>query len=418
MAVCGTRRPLAIAIVCAVTLGSIGMASGRAEAFGLKRAAHGQSLHWSGSQVTYVVDPSIDEAAPGASQAVSSAVSVWNGTAGAPALTTVIGAPGATPGLDGKNSILLAPGGFAPAGNALAVTITSYDEATGDIVDADVVINGIHEFGVLPSGARAANDATRVSTDGSSSGAAVDASRTKPFDIGHVVSHEIGHTLGLADERVDDSALMYAFTMPGDASVRAPSADDAAGVQALYGMSARAPVPTSGQGGCGQASVAGARARPEDAWDAFALLSGATMWLASRRRGKAGRLALPVAAALMTLLASPATARSAEDAADPRPSVTARVLDVSTSNVGGLFETTVELAPTRWADQPCLALPKVHTWGGSLGGITQIVGGGMVPNVGDLVAVTVLKAGSPDRRVTALVALGTLDGVALVVARH
>jgi Matrixin len=417
MARCGTRRPLAIAIVCAVTMGSIGMASGRADAFDLKRDAHGQSLHWSGSQVTYDVDPSIGEVVRGGAQAVSNAVSVWNGTDGVPALTTVIGTPGATPGLDGKNSILFAPDGFAPAGNALAVTITSYDEATGDIVDADVVINGIHEFAVLPSGARAANDAPRVSTD-ATSGAAVDAPRTEPFDIIHVVSHEIGHTLGLADERVDDSALMYAFTMPGDASVRAPSADDAAGAHALYGMSARAPVPTSGQGGCVQASIAGARARPEDAWNAFALLSGATMWLASRRRGKAGRLALPVAAALMTLLASPATARSAEDAFDPRSSVTARVLDVSTSNVGGLFETTVELAPTRCADQPCLALPKVHTWGGTVGGITQIVGGGLVPNVGDLVAVTLVKARSPDRRITALVALGTPDGVALVGERH
>jgi hypothetical protein len=55
---------------------------------------------------------------------------------------------------------------------------------------------------------------------------------------------------------------------------------------------------------------------------------------------------------------------------------------------------------------------------GTLGGITQIVGSGLVPNVGDLVAVTFLKALSPDRRVIALIALGTPGGVALVVERH
>src|SRR4029077_17735074 len=136
-------------------------------------------------------------------------------------------------GLDGQNSVLLAPDGFAPAGRALAVTITSFDDSTGTIVDTDVVINGQYAFAVLTGDAKPDRDATPISTDGSAGDD--DGEDKTPFDLVHVVSHEIGHSLGLADERDSNSALMYAYTMPGDSSVRAPSADDVDGVDTLYG---------------------------------------------------------------------------------------------------------------------------------------------------------------------------------------
>jgi hypothetical protein len=239
-----------------------------------------------------------------------------------------------------------------------------------------------------------ASGTARVSTDGSSNDDS-DASRAIPFDLVHVVSHEVGHTLGLADERVDDSALMYAFTMPGDASIRAPSKDDVAGVDALYGASV-APTPAQpSQSGCGQSSVAGSPTRPADAWAALALVVGVGLWLVSGRRARvAARFVLPIGAALVALVAGPVPAHSAPRDPGLLVSAAARVVDVSTSNVGGLFETTIELAPIACQKEPCPARARAHAWGGTLGGITQEVGSDSVPSVGDLVDIAVLRVSS------------------------
>jgi hypothetical protein len=120
------------------------------------------------------------------------------------------------------------------------------------------------------------------------------------------------------------------------------------------------------------------------------------MWLASRRRGrKAVRFALPVGVALVALVVGPAPARSALRSDGLQPVfAAARVVDVSTTNVGGLFETTVELAPTSCRQLPCPARARAHAWGGTLGGITQEVGSDTVPAVGDLVDIAFLRVSS------------------------
>ncbi|HZU83141.1 MAG TPA: hypothetical protein VE987_09505, partial [Polyangiaceae bacterium] len=198
-------------------------------------------------------------------------------------------------------------------------------------------------------------------------------------------------SLGLADERDDRSALMYAFTMPGDASVRTPTTDDVDGVGALYdgASSAGAGSASAGRSGCGQASVAGARARASDAWAALGLLVGAGAWLVARRR--AGRVVLPLAALAAGLLGDARDARSAPAASVAAVSsadAVARVVGLSTRNVGGVFETTLELASTACRRaQGCPERAWAHAWGGTLGGISQRVGDQALPGVGDNVDV-------------------------------
>src|SRR3984893_15841462 len=136
MASCGGRQRLAMATVCTIGAAVILMGSRSAEAFELKHSSNGKPLRWAKSQVSYVIDASIEQAVPGGANAVSSAVGAWSSTGGGPALSTSAAVVGAKAGLDGQNSVLLASHGFAPAGNALAVTVTSYDVATGNIIDA------------------------------------------------------------------------------------------------------------------------------------------------------------------------------------------------------------------------------------------------------------------------------------------
>jgi hypothetical protein len=66
----------------------------------------------------------------------------------------------------------------------------------------------------------------------------------------------VGHALGLADVFDDPHAVMYAYTSAGDASRRAPSPDDVAGVDSLYrGAWARGNCSTSNVGSPGAAGV-------------------------------------------------------------------------------------------------------------------------------------------------------------------
>lgn len=387
MATCDRLRRATMACVCALVGAATTLGSNRADAYELKHGTRGQPLHWGASTVSYVIDKSIEKAAGGGIQAATSAVGGWSGVGGAPPLSTTAGS-GAKVGLDGQNSVLFAEKGFEPAGEALAVTVTSYDQTSGEIVDTDIVVNGIHPFAVLHADARPNREESPVSTDGSSSEDGSD-SNESPFDLVHVLSHEVGHALGLGDERDDTTALMYAFTSRNDASVRLPSPDDLDGVDALYGAS-RGATSTASHSGCGQASVVGARAKPADAWAILAVLGGAGAWLAVRRRGMwTPRIDLPLAAALIGIVTGPAPSQPGRplNAQELRADATARVVSVSTSNTSGLFETTLELEPAVCREQPCPARASARAWGGTLGGITQQVGGEPVPAIGDFVHV-------------------------------
>jgi Matrixin len=408
-----SRGACALAAAAAAAVGSY--ATGAA-AFELKLAVDGHALHWEQSRVDYVVDPSVEAAVGGGSAAVAGAVRGWSAAAGGPTLTIAAGQGAAKPGVDGQNSILFAPKGFAPAGTALAVTVTSYEETTGRIVDADIVINGIYRFAVLASGERPESGTGTVSTDGTSSTEG-DGERTAPFDVAHVVSHELGHSLGLGDERVDRTALMYAFTTPGDATTRAPSADDVSGIDAIYGAAPDPGSTSSGSSpsGCGQASIAGSRSSAGGGAGTAGWMAVAVMWFAAKRRAAVRRPAAPagqrhrprhrtaraaasIAAAAAALLSGALPARSAEMTVAATPvlmgDAVARVVEVSTVNVGGLFESTVELAPTVCRDpSACPPHARAHVWGGALGGIRQVIGEEPVPAVGQTVGVSFLAAG-------------------------
>jgi hypothetical protein len=374
--------------VAGVMLAGTGLAltsSGTAHAYVTKQTQLGAPVHWQDAHVSFVVDDSVTQAVSGATPAIAAAAQSWSGASGAPALSAADGEGGSQPKVDGKNTILFAAGGYAPAGNALAITVLSYDESTGAIVDADIVVNGKHAFAVLASGATAPAGAVPVSTEGSSGASTAQ----QVFDLQHVVAHEVGHALGLGDEASEPSDLMYPYSLPDDASVRSPASDDLAGIDSIY--AGQTPTAAS-HSGCGGASVSGGRLGARDAWMGWALLGVAGAWLVSRR---GARIVVPCAAACVVFVGGAALARSApesvaavEAAADAAvagsPDATARVTSVVTTNVGGIFESVVELAPKHCAHAgACPARVRAHAWGGTMGGITQQVGEMPAPRVDD-----------------------------------
>jgi hypothetical protein len=271
------------------------------------------------------------------------------------------------PAVDGANSVLFLHD-FDAADGALAITIVSLDEATGHILDTDIVVNADHAFAVLPASARASTNSPLVSTEGSSGAS------SQVFDLTHVMAHEVGHSLGLADEATNAAALMYPYTRAGDASVRAPGSDDLSGIDQAY---AGADLSSGSSQGCGGgASVAGRRSSNVSS-SAALLLIVAGGWLVSRRRRRG---LAPVALALAALLLHPAPAQSASPSA---VEATAQVTTVTTQIANGVFHTTLDLAPRTCHVAVCPAHAIAHVWGGTIGGITQQVGESVVPAVHD-----------------------------------
>jgi Matrixin len=215
--------------------------AGDAQAFVVKHSAQGMPVHWARKEVAFEIDPSAAQMAAGAEAAIAAAAQVWSGAGGAPTLSMTAAVSASQPAFDGKNVVYFAPKGYAPAGRALAITILTYNAATGDILDADVVINGRYRFDVLPSTATADPRTQPISNDGTTNpGGPTEASGK--FDVQHVLAHEFGHALGMSDEPADQSAIMFLSTRPGDATVRTLAVDDLDGISTIYY------VPPSGHG--------------------------------------------------------------------------------------------------------------------------------------------------------------------------
>ncbi|MCC6746702.1 MAG: matrixin family metalloprotease [Deltaproteobacteria bacterium] len=114
-----------------------------------------------------------------------------------------------------------------------AITILIYNNDTGELVDADMDLNGYNFFW------SSTEDKTKITTD-----------------IQNVVTHEVGHILGLGHVD-DDKATMYTKTPQGETDKRSLEADDVAGVCFVYPFAGTTPtgkgqqVPSIDvQGGC------------------------------------------------------------------------------------------------------------------------------------------------------------------------
>jgi hypothetical protein len=149
----------------------------------------------------------------------------------------------------------------------IALTTTSYNRNTGEIVDADIEFNGAPDTSGREFKFTATEDTTPVCTARS----ALD-SVCVSTDIQNTATHEIGHFIGLAHSPVP-TATMFASAAVGETSKRALSQDDIDGICDIYSPGGRATTCSNGSSsavgnpsatdgdtgcGCGQADAAGA----------------------------------------------------------------------------------------------------------------------------------------------------------------
>ena len=209
-----------------------------AHAFALKTTEAGEPVRWQRDRVELRIDPALESAF--GSQAVKRAAVVaseaWRGLAHVPDVVIADGTPAPYDADERNNGIyLLADWPFAD--DQVAMTITTYTPS-GTIVGVDILVNGERSFEMLPEPALGAQQ----------------------HDLAAVLTHEVGHALGLAHSEDDPEATMSAHIRVGETHQRTLSTDDEAAIMEAYADAmpeAKAPVAacTVAQGAGGSSSL-------------------------------------------------------------------------------------------------------------------------------------------------------------------
>ncbi|MBX3233936.1 MAG: matrixin family metalloprotease [Labilithrix sp.] len=385
-----------IALASILGLASFALTTSDANAYSVKKTTKGELVHWEVDRVAFTIDPSVEANVATAEEATKVAMQSWSGTVGAPDIQVAkLDASSPTaPTFDRKNGVFFMPGGYEPAGRALAITVLTYDNASGKILDADVVFNGAYAFEVLP------HEGTTKTTKGAALvGDVVEHDEhdagdlSLVYDLHHVVAHELGHSLGMNDEMGVHDALMYRYTAPNDPSIREPADDDITGLSELYANNAPADA-----NGCGSATVAPKNPSRSASNVAMVATLGLLLFLVLRAKSdRRARAAFVLAAAagcvaLMPNLSGKGVARASETSgALSLGHARAHVSSTSTVIEKGLFKTTFELATVSCRTNLCPKAGHGVTWGGTVGNITQEVGGYYAPATGADVDVSFKK---------------------------
>ncbi len=239
-----------------LVVGMLVLGAGTAQATSQPRKTNsGLAEKWA-HPVTVVLDPSLEDLADGASNEVQSALRTWLAdVASLPNVVFEAGTERTVAAFDGKSVVLAGPITTPGFEAALALTTTYASDATGDILEADIVFNTKYSFAVM---------------------AKPPAMCAHVFDVGAVATHEAGHFFGLGEDYEETTTTMYVTTDPCDAHKRTLTPEDTIALSGLYAPSMTAAQSTHCNAG---------PARPADASFGLALLSLA-LAVATRRMGR------------------------------------------------------------------------------------------------------------------------------------
>ena len=186
-----------------------------AQAFEIKRTSAGASVHWNNPVVEYVVDPAMSNmSSDDVMNAVSNAFYAWDDVASSSLSLQFAGIQaGAREGYNSNGSntnvVRVEEELFQFDSAVLAVTLMTYSVTNGNLLDADIVVNGV-DFAF-------SNDLS-----------------PHTYDLENALAHEVGHFVGLSHEHSHEEATMYPTAVPQESSKRSLSTDDMMGISFIY----------------------------------------------------------------------------------------------------------------------------------------------------------------------------------------
>lgn len=255
-----------------MALGLWGVGSS-AHAYTVKQTEGGATVRWHAPAITLRIDESMRRYFKDlpVRTVIHDAAQAWAGLQGVPDLLVSDGEPGPK-GFDqkgGANNGVYLLEDWQLAETSLAVTVATFETKSGKIVDTDILVNANHPFALLASGPdRPAED----------------------FDLRGVLTHEMGHVLGLGESFDVRTATMWPNVARGETHQRDLDPDDETGAETAYAQSIAAEAAAAQKGGCGGASVLARRGRGASPLLWLALGSSmvvAGLWLRARaRRGR------------------------------------------------------------------------------------------------------------------------------------
>lgn len=277
--------------------------SAPARAYTVKETETGSVVRWHRPSVVLRVDASMNRYFSGmpVQLAIDDAALAWGDIEGVPELLINEGDPGPA-GFDAKtpasNGVYLIED-WELADSSLAVTVATYESRSGKMVDTDILVNANHPFGEMPEGPDKKGEA---------------------YDLRGVLTHEMGHVLGLGESYDERMATMWPNISRGETHQRDIDTDDASGVEEAYskGMLSE----NEAVGGCGGSSVVIKRNAGASGWPLLitSLVVLAVLWhLLRERRPRSAQGAAACAFAL--LFATPYEADAGPSEANERVEV-------------------------------------------------------------------------------------------------
>jgi len=231
-----------------------------------RETASGARQRWTSESATVTLDPSLDAVDPHAKDAVRNAFGTWaSGVDALPPLAFDSRREPGVPARDGVNLVLYGPITVKGHENDLAITIGYMDANSGEILEADVVFNSNHSFGVLSPPAKQENDDSYSPM-----------SCNDKYDLQNVATHETGHFFGLGEDTEDSRATMYLRSNPCQTHKRELTEADRTVMSTLYAGS-------KSKHACGVAGGAGGPSGPLGA------LATIVLALVARRRPQTGQ---------------------------------------------------------------------------------------------------------------------------------
>lgn len=192
---------------------------------GFRRTSSGIDQHWQKRSVTVYLDSSLKRLGQNADDAVMQAFGSWvQSDPKLPNLTFDSGNTSAQPMQDGKSTVSYAEIKAPGHEKDVAITVTYSNDKTGEILEADVILNARYPMGMLKAKLNEKVGHRDMEADDCQS----------RYDTQNVVTHEAGHFFGLGEDMVERKATMFLSIGQCEMHKRELAATDVGAVTTLY----------------------------------------------------------------------------------------------------------------------------------------------------------------------------------------